>query len=76
MVDTSLNTASLINEAGQEANSSIITYPLDKYEIKIRVGKNGEFIGVEEIKINKNFIDYKQQSSNKGYHDVSEYYSE
>ena len=58
-----------------EAFKTII-YPFDKYLIKIKVTPNNEFIGITEVKINKDFLSYKQKTSIKGYHDVDKFYPE
>jgi len=54
----------------------IILYPFDKYQIKIKLTPANEFIGIIEVKINKEFLSYKQKISTKGYHDVDEFYRE
>lgn len=53
-----------------------IIYPFDKYEIKVRLTPNNEFIGIVEVKINKDFLSYKQRVTSKGFHDVEEFYKE
>lgn len=53
-----------------------IIYPFDKYQIKIKLTLNNEFIGITEVKINKDFLSYKQKMTLKGYHDVDEFYRE
>lgn len=53
-----------------------IVYPFDKYEITVRLSLNNEFIGISEVKVNKDFLSYKQKISSKGFHDVDEFYSE
>jgi len=57
-------------------NYKTIIYPFDKYQITIKVTPNNEFIGITEVKINKDFLSYKQKIARKGYHDVDEYYRE
>ena len=57
-------------------NYKTIIYPFDKYQIKIKVTPNNEFIGITEVKINKDFLSYKQKTSIKGYHDVDKFYPE
>ncbi len=54
----------------------IITYPFDKYQIKIKLTPSNEFIGIIEVKINKEFLFYKQKITSKGFHDVDEFYHE
>jgi hypothetical protein len=54
----------------------IIEYPFDKYVIKIKLSPNNEFIEIVEIRINKEFLSYKQKVTSKGFHDVDEFYRE
>jgi hypothetical protein len=67
------------NGTGSYSNNTdfkIITFPFDKYEITIKLTTDNEFIGVVEVKINKDFLSYKQKTTPKGYHDVEEFYRE
>jgi hypothetical protein len=54
----------------------IKTYPFDKYEIKIKLTPNNEFIEVLEVKINKDFLSHKQKILSQGFHDVEKFYQE
>ncbi|GAI43482.1 unnamed protein product, partial [marine sediment metagenome] len=51
-------------------------YPFDKYLITIKLSPSNEFIGIVEIKVNKDFLSYKQKLPPKGFHDVEEFYKE
>ena len=53
-----------------------ITYPFGKYEITVRLTQNNEFIGISEVKINKDFLSFEQKTTTKGFHDVEEFYKE
>jgi hypothetical protein len=53
-----------------------ISYPFGKYVIKVKLTDDNKFMGILEIKINKDFLDYKQKLISKGIHDVDEYYRE
>lgn len=53
-----------------------IVYPFGKYEIKVRLSLTNEFIGIVEVKVNKDFLSYKQKVASKGFHDVEEFYRE
>lgn len=57
-------------------NYKIITYPVGKYEIKVKLSLTNEFIGVVEVKVNQSFLSYKEKVTPKGYHDVEEFYRE
>lgn len=54
----------------------IVTYPFDKYQIKIKLTPNNEFIEIIEVQINKDFLSYKQKITPLGFHDVEEFYRE
>jgi len=64
-------TGGLVSEEFKE-----IVYPFGKYEIKVRLSLNNEFRGITEVKINKEFLSFKQKISSKGFHDVEEFYKE
>jgi len=56
-----------------------IVFPFDKYQIKIALTPDDKFIEISEIKINKDFLSYKQKlisKGPKGYHDVDEFYKD
>ena len=53
-----------------------IEYPFEKYLIKVKVNESGKFVGVVEVKINKDFLSYKQKVASKGYHNVDEFYKD
>lgn len=54
----------------------IIPYTFDIYEIKVKVSPNNEFLGIVEVKVNKDFLSHKQRLSKQSYLDVSDYYRE
>ncbi|MBF0530847.1 MAG: hypothetical protein HQK55_16580 [Deltaproteobacteria bacterium] len=54
----------------------LIIYPFGKYEILVRVTMDGRFLGINEVRLNKSFIDYKKLSTSGDYHDVDEFYKE
>ena len=54
----------------------IISFPFEKYEIKVRVGPSNEFIDILEVKVNKDFLSYKQRMSSRSHIDVDKYYRE
>ena len=77
MMNKNITIESRISSTGSTeelVNSKVITYNLGKYKVKIRLSSNNEFIGIEEIKINKDFLSNKQKTSAPEYHDVIEFY--
>lgn len=60
----------------EEAGHNHIIYPFDKYEVTVELTPDNKFIGISEIKVNKDFRSYKQRIITKGFHDVDEFYKE
>lgn len=61
-----------------DEGKTIVSYPFDRYIIKVALTHDGKFIGIEEVSVNQNFLDYLQRLaalSSVGYHDVEQYYS-
>lgn len=69
---TSQGTGSL----GEIKDYRIISCPFGRYEIKIKVTPNNEFIEIVEVGINKDFLTQQQKVSLQGFHDVDEFYVE
>jgi len=59
-----------------ERDSRIIVYPIDKYELLVKLSPTNEFLGIEGITINKDFLSYKQKIGSQGGHDVEQFYQE
>jgi len=78
--DEDKNIANITVEGTGDINpsniSKIFSYPFGQYEIKVALTEKNEFVGINEIKVNKSFLDYKNQSIQAGYHDVGQYYPE
>ena len=60
----------------QSEDYRIIPYVCDIYEIKVKVGPSNEFLGIVEVKVNKEFLSHKQRLSKQSYLDVGDYYRE
>lgn len=69
---TSQGTGSL----GEIRDYRIISYPFGRYEIKIKVTPNNEFIEIVEVAVNRDFVTQKQKLSLRGFHDVEKFYKE
>ncbi len=54
----------------------VVDYAFDKYIVKILVTSANEFVGITEIRINKDFRSYQQKLANIGYHDVDDFYKD
>lgn len=69
----------ILNEAtgsGISSDSKIVIYPIEKYEIMIKLSPTNEFLGVEGISVNKDFFSYKKQIGVFGNLDVDQFYKE
>jgi hypothetical protein len=56
-----------------------VVYPFDRYMITVKLTPDGRFLGIEEVAISKDFLDYAQKVaalSSTGYHDVEQYYKD
>jgi hypothetical protein len=56
--------------------SKTIDYPFHQFIVKIQINESNQFLGITEISINKEFINYKLSSMHKEYHDVDEFYKD
>lgn len=50
--------------------------PFDQYEITVKLTNTNEFIGIIEVKMNKEFLSYKQKIESQGHIDLNEEYPE
>lgn len=72
----SLNIINEATGAGINSDNKIIIYPIEKYEIMIKLSPTNEFLGVEGISVNKEFFSYKKQVGMLGNADVDQFYKE
>jgi hypothetical protein len=42
-----------------------IVYPFEKFEIVVKITTDGKFVGIEEVRINKDFRSFSQMKSQK-----------
>ena len=57
----------------------IVTYPFERYEIKVELTPSNEFIGIVEVSVNKRFLSYRQKLTSwgsQGFHDTEDFYRE
>lgn len=64
-------------DAGTGSASTIeyvtLIYPFEKYEILVKLTVDGRFVGIEEVRINKDFRSYKQSTPQKIFSQIDEY---
>lgn len=53
-----------------------IVYPFGKYEITVELSSTNQFVGIVEVKVNKDFRSYSQRIASTKVHDVEEYYKD
>jgi len=53
-----------------------VIIPFDRYEVTVIVNEKNEFVGIEEIKINRNFMSFWQKAADVQFHDIEEFYKE
>lgn len=46
-----------------QINTKIIGYPFGRYNIKVQLSENNEFLGIEEIELMRDFLSDKQKIS-------------
>jgi hypothetical protein len=56
--------------------TKIVTYPFDRYLIKVQLDFANRFLGIIEVKLNKQFLSYEQKRTIQKYHDVDEFYED
>lgn len=56
--------------------TKFIVYPFGKYEITVELTSTNEFLGIVEVKVNKDFRSYSQRITSTKVHDVEEYYKD
>ena len=71
----SLSTAQGQTPTGEDVdNSRIIVYPFAHYQVFVRVSSEGKFLDIVELRVDKEFLSYKQKIESRGYHDVDDLY--
>jgi len=51
-----------------------VRYPFDRYIVTVVLDSAQRFIGIKEIAINKDFMDYRQKGRLKGLPDADKFY--
>lgn len=52
-------------------------YPFDRFEVEVKLSETGKFIGITAIKMNADFLDYRQKMiASIGFRDAYEYYDD
>ena len=64
------------SQSAVEQQYKLVKYPFDRYEVTVALTLDEKFIGVIEVKVNKDFRSYEQRITKKGYLDVGDIYEE
>ena len=54
----------------------LVVYPFGRYEITVELTSDNKFVGIVEVKINKDFRSYSQKIASTKVHDVEDYYKD
>lgn len=55
-------------------NVKILQIPFDRFIVDLILSSSDKFLGIRDIKINKDFLSHEQKMHSIGYYDDSEYY--
>ncbi len=62
---------------GSEATTyKLVVVPYGQYEVVLRFTDDDHFAGIEEIRVNKDFLSLSQKIARTGHLDVDEFYRE
>jgi hypothetical protein len=53
-----------------------VVYPFNNYTVKVLTTLDGKFIGISEISLRKDFLDYRQRLLSATSHDVEKFYKD
>ncbi len=56
--------------------TKFIVYKFEKYQITVELTMNNQFVGITEVKVNKDFRSYSQRIASTSVLDVEEYYKD
>ncbi len=56
--------------------SRLVECPFDNYVVTIKLGENNTFMGIDGIKVKKDFLSLDQKISNARFHDIEEFYKD
>lgn len=54
----------------------VVPYAVSRYEVLIELDSEGRFIGVQQVRLRKDFREYAMETAPRGFHDVEEFYQE
>ena len=54
----------------------LLDYRFDRYRVRVKLSEDGKFVGIVEIGLNTDFMDYRQKIAALGHEDVEKYYQD
>jgi hypothetical protein len=54
----------------------MVVYPFEMYEIVVKLALDGKFVGIEEVRIRKDFRSYKNKTPQRIFAQIDEFPSE
>ena len=64
------------NSAGEQKRFKLLAYPIDRYVVYVELDEGNRFVGITEIRINKEFLSSKQKLASMAFTDVDEFYKD
>lgn len=61
-------------DISDSGNYKYVIYHFDDYLVKLRLNRNNEFIGIDEIKVRKNFISPNNLYKSSKINDIEKYF--
>ena len=59
-------------ESSKPKDSTILTYKFEQYDIDVKLTPDGRFLGIEEVRINKDFRSFKNKTPQRIFVEVDE----
>jgi hypothetical protein len=59
-------------ESSKPKDSTILTYKFEQYDIDVKLTPDGKFLGIEEVRINKDFRSFKNKTPQRIFAEVDE----
>ena len=60
----------------EQVGGKLKAYPFGKYVVVVKLTKDDRFVGIEEIRLRKDFLTQKQRMGRIGSHDLDDIYRE
>lgn len=58
----------------EETKFNILEYPFDRYIITVNLSPKNEFLGITDVRINKDFRNYKEKQYSQAFLNIEDFY--